>query len=174
MKACDDNITADLVRSILDYCPETGKFIWRVRSDVRKEWNTKHAGKEAGTLDPAGYIRIKIYDQRVMAHRLAWLHYHGEYPAEDIDHINLDRSDNRISNLRAATRSENHRNRRVYSHSKLGIKGVKLIKGKYYAARIGIGSGKMKHIGCYASAEEARAAYLKAQKDYHGEFARTD
>lgn len=173
MKANDDNITAELVRSILDYDPLTGRLVWRVRTDVRKEWNTKHSGKDAGTLDTHGYIRVKIFDQRIMAHRLAWMHYYGERPIEDIDHINLNRSDNRICNLRAATRSENHRNRRVYSHSKTGLKGIKLLKGKYYVARIGIGSGKMKHIGCFATIEEARLAYLEAQKKYHGEFART-
>lgn len=174
MKAKDTNITPDLVRAILDYDPLTGRFIWKVRTDVRKEWNTKHSGKEAGTLDYHGYFRIKILDQRVMAHRLAWMHYYGERPVEQIDHINLNRSDNRIDNLRLATRSENHRNRRVYSHSKTGEKGIKLLKGKYYVARIGIGSGQMKHIGCFATLSEAKAAYAEAQKQYHGKFARTE
>jgi hypothetical protein len=174
MKARDDNISVELIRSILDYDPSTGRLIWRFRNDVPKEWNTKHFGKDAGSLDPHGYIRVKIFDQKVMAHRLAWMHHYGERPAEGIDHVNLNRSDNRICNLRAATRSENHRNRRVYSHSKLGVKGVKLLKGKYYVVRIGVGSGQMKHIGCFSTIEEAKLAYLEAQKIYHGEFARTE
>lgn len=93
-----EKLTADILRSILDYDPETGKFDWR---------NNR---RKAGCLDNFGYHRIQVLGKLYKAHRLAWLHYYGEWPEQDVDHVNGVRSDNRIANLRSATKGQQSQN----------------------------------------------------------------
>lgn len=113
------NLThSDLVR-LLDYNPETGLFTWKA-----KRCGTKH-GSVAGSIDPShGYRRIKIDGHLYLAHRLAWFYVCGEWPAHEIDHIDRARANNRIANLRPATRSENQCNKPRYSNNRTGAKGV--------------------------------------------------
>jgi len=126
--------------ALLDYKPESGLLYWRHRSGVPKEWNTRFAGKQAFTSD--------------------------EEP-EQIDHINGDRSDNRIENLRAVINADNGRNQKLRVSNSSGVMGVGFCKraGKW-RVRITI-NGKDKHLGIYKSYSEAVAARLTAEK-LHG------
>jgi hypothetical protein len=105
---------ADYVRGRLDYDPETGKFTWKarvVRSADDKRWNARYAGEVAGSIKNNGYRRIGIDGKYYGAARLAWLIVHGEWPQNEIDHINRIRTDDRIVNLRDVTPTENNNNR---------------------------------------------------------------
>ena len=131
------------------------------------------AGDQAGAVDARnGYSRIHINGRLYLAHRIAWLYVNGEWPADEIDHIDMNRSNNRISNLREATKGENMRNKRAYSNSKTGVKGVHWHKQhRKYAATINR-DGKAKHIGLFATVKDAAAAYETAAIREHGEFRR--
>jgi hypothetical protein len=104
-----------------------------------------------------------------MAHRLAWLYVHGEWPTGQIDHINGVKSDNRIQNLRPATCAENNRNV-VKSHRSVDLpRGVRR-RGKRYEARIRDGERQV-HLGSFATPEEASQSYQSAASKLHGAFA---
>lgn len=136
-------------------------------------WNTKDKRriKRAGCKKSDGYVYVIFEAKYFLAHRVAWFIVHGSLP-EQIDHENMDRSDNRICNLRAATLVQNTLNRGPQRNNKTGIKGVLLYKqtGKY-TARIRI-NNKIKHLGYFETPEEAGLAYAKAAGELHGEFAR--
>ena len=100
-------LTADRVLELLDYDPETGHFRWRVTKGSKRM-----AGEVAGCLYGKGYWSIGIDRRLYYAHRLAWLYVHGEWPKRVIDHINRDKLDNRIVNLRDVTISENGLNQK--------------------------------------------------------------
>jgi len=163
----NDIITAERLREVLSYDPATGEFIWLVRPSKRYM-----LGSKAGAFR-RGYWGIAINGRAYLAHRLAWLHVTGEWPPEQIDHIDMDRSNNRYSNLRLATRSQNYMNRRAYSNNSLGIKGVCLSKGgKKYRANIYY-RGKQICLGYYHTVKEAAEAHRLGAIKYHGEYARS-
>lgn len=147
------SITADRVRSLLDYNPETGVFHWRGDRGGRK-----FSGKPAGSKCPNGYIEICIEGWRIKAHRLAWLYQHGEFPKHVIDHINGKRDDNRIANLRDVTSAANLQNQSVISENNAtGIRGVSRVRDKY---RVELqANGTRYHVGMFSSLEEAAKAY---------------
>lgn len=170
--ASNEPITSDYVRSILDYDPETGGFRWREREDVSAQWNGKHAGTRAGCVHNNGYIQISLNDRLYNAHRLAWLITTDSWPRQQIDHIDRDRSNNRIANLRQATRSENQHNRGAASNNTSGKKGVVYdARRNHWVARIAV-SGRQVHLGLFANLDDAAAAYADAARRLHGEFAR--
>lgn len=156
------------VSNILSYEPETGLLRWKVdRSRLAK------TGCEAGALHPNGYVYVKIKGKSYRAHRLAWLLNTGSLPPEEIDHINGCRSDNRLVNLRPATRSQNQHNRGVTANNKSGKRGVSLFRqSEKWMASIRI-NGKRIHLGLYCSIEEAAQAYAEASQKYHGDRGRT-
>ncbi len=159
-------LTAEEVRRLLKYEPDTGTFFWRV--DTR---NTS-AGDKAGSQQSRGYWHIKINRRLYMAHRLAWVHVTGEWPDGHVDHINGRRSDNRFANLRIATNNENAWNSRIRSNNACGYKGVHFKKGiKKFVAQIHAG-GRVRHLGVFMTAVEAHAAYVRAAREHFGEFAR--
>jgi len=164
------NIEQARLKECLLYDEMTGRFAWKKRiSNVK-------AGAIAGSLSPGGYWVIRLDNLLFMAHRLAWVYVHGVMPPAEIDHINGVRTDNRLANLRLATRAENGRNGRARK-SKSGLKGAILDKGRLgrlrrpWVARI-TQNGKLLHLGYFATAEEAHAAYMKAARELYGEFAR--
>jgi hypothetical protein len=156
------------LRELLEYDPETGIFTRRVNAGSRGK-----AGDRAGTLDAgSGYRIIRIDGVNHAEHRLAWLYVYGELPIE-VDHKDLDRSNNRIGNLRLCTRPQNCANTFARSSSKIGIKGVSLHrKSGLYAARITV-DGKPTSLGYHRTPELAGAAYAEAAKRIFGDFART-
>jgi hypothetical protein len=159
-------LTQERLKELLSYDPLTGVFLWKVAK--------KHGGcvgDVAGSKNSQGYIVIGADGKHYKAHRLAWLYHYGEIPKE-IDHANLDKSDNRISNLRPATRSQNRSNIRAYKNSASGQKGVSPhgMTGKWQAV-ISIG-GKQNYLGLFERQEDAAAAYSKAAIQLYGSFAR--
>lgn len=160
-------ITAEDVRRVLAYDPETGDFTWR------ETFGRAVRGAKAGNINGRGYVTIKFRKRTHQAHRLAWLYVHGEWPNLEIDHINCDKTDNRLSNLRLATGRENVANTKRRSDNSSGHKGVFWDKQRNrWHARIMI-NGKNKHIGLFRLIEDAAKAYERAAIERHGEFART-
>lgn len=162
-------ISQDYVKAVLHYEPETGIFTWKIVASK----STVKIGDRAGTVATWGYRIIKMLGIAWREHRLAWLYVHGEFPPDEIDHINGDRSDNRLCNLRAATRRENMQNIRT-SYGKSGYTGVgKFRNGEKWFARIKI-DGKYKYLGLFETPELASSAYVAAKRELHpfSKFAR--
>ena len=155
-------ITQNDLINRFSYNTETGHFIWKenARPNV--------AGKRAGRLLHDGYWQIKLYKKGYQAHRLIWLFHYGFMPNNEIDHINGVRSDNRIENLRLATRSENcqnlHRANIDNQTKELGVTFHK--KANKFQAQICI-NGKHKYLGLYKTAKSAHEAYLLAKHELH-------
>lgn len=149
-----------LIREILSYCPETGLLTWS-----KRRCGTK-AGTEAGT-EHKGYKRVKVMGRLFLSHRLAWAIHYGEWPEEEIDHINRIRSDNRIENLRKASRSGNMINRK-YPTGESGTTGVSKHRCGWQATiRI---NKKSVHLGLFKTVEEAAIARTAAEKAIYGIF----
>lgn len=151
---------------MLNYDPDTGVFTWKHNvSNVKK-------GTEAGSITKKGYINIRFSRKQCLAHRLAWLFMTGKWPDGMVDHINTIKTDNRWSNLRLATNSENLLNRGKNSNNMSGFKGVSIERrsGKYVAS-LGV-MGKQKYLGRFSCPKEAHRAYVKAITDASPEFAR--
>jgi HNH endonuclease len=149
-------ITQAWLQERLSYNPETGSFTWKSH---RK---STQIGKTAGAVARNGYRRIKLGQRDRLAHRLAWLYVYGVMPAGDIDHINRNRADNRIENLRLANRSQNGANARLWKSNTSGLRGVRRFHKKWRAT-IGYG-GQLYHLGTFATAEEASNAYRVAAR----------
>lgn len=158
-------LTVGRLRELIDYNPETGSMVWKISTSNRNPVNS-----EVGTLLNTGYRLLTIDGQRYLAHRIAWFYVHGFWPKE-IDHINRDRSDNRMANLRIATRSQNNVNASRRSDNKSGVTGVTWHKGSQkWRATCHI-NGKQVQVGMFDSIEEAAKAYSEAAEKLHGEFA---
>jgi hypothetical protein len=169
------DLTADYVRQLLDYDPDAGLLRWKQTSLRPKTWNTRFAGEVAGCLTKlrSNYSRIelRIDDKLYLAHRIAWLIVTGEWPAQEIDHINGDGADNRWSNLREANHAQNSRNRRIQSNNSSGFIGVRYRPHhKKWEARITINKKTVWRL--YSdTAQEAAAARRVALPQFHGDFA---
>lgn len=160
-------LTHDLVKQRLVYDEITGVFTWRTN------WYKVLAGQIAGVEMPDGYWRISIYRNQVLAHRLAWFYIHGAWPKGEIDHINGNRSDNRIVNLRVATRRQQLMNQKLLKRNKSGYKGVHFVKDvKKWNAQIKI-DGKSTSLGFFDDPKEAHAAYVEAAERAFDKFARS-
>lgn len=159
----------------LNYNKQTGKFTWHereIKSQYDKTWNKKHAGNETGYLRHNGYKVINLNGKEYPCSRLAWYYVYGSWPEHEVDHINGNRADNRLINLRIATRSNNAMNRGIQSNNSSGYKGVWKRKGlNLWTASINV-KGKKHYLGKFKSPEDAHHAYIKKQKELHGEFAR--
>ena len=172
------------VRECLNYDPDTGAFTWRSRprhhfvSDRGEwQWNPKHAGRVAGAKHNGAYGKvywtIRLARVPILAHRLAWLLVHGDPWPHEIDHIDGDPLNNRIANLRLATRSQQSANsRRQAQGTQTGVKGVTPNPSSNgYDARITV-SGKTHYIGHFRTIEDAAEARRKAAIKLHGDFHR--
>jgi hypothetical protein len=157
-------LTQERLKELLHYDPETGVFTNRMSRGRAK------AGAIAGCLTK-GYVRICVDGRLHEAHRLAWCYVNGCWPREQIDHINCVKSDNRIANLREATNTENARNAPGHRNTKSGKKGVYPDGGRWRAM---IYNNNLIHLGCYATIDEAHAAYAAAARIHCGDFARTE
>lgn len=167
-------LTAQRVRQLLDYDPATGEFLW-VRRDETSHyivaWNKKFAGKSAGRQNPRIYREISIDNKLYYAHRLAWLYITGEWPKDQIDHIDCNKTNNRFENLREATCAENSQNSICRKRNTTGMKGVTELSVGKFGAQIAVNKKRI-WLGRFHSAAEAHRAYSEAANRYHGEFAR--
>lgn len=174
----DDIFTQDLLNELLEYEAGTGKLFWKPRSKEHflskghsaehtcHRWNSRYAGKEAfASCNVSGYRQGSIFDRKALGHRVAWLMVNGEKP-EQIDHINGDRSDNRLVNLRSVTHQENGRNQSLASSNTSGRCGVTRDKkwGKWMAfIRV---DGRAMTLGRFVKFEDAVAAREQAETKY--------
>lgn len=157
------DVTRETLLRLFAYDPLTGVFIRMVKG---------HGGHAAGTVagtKTGGYLRISIRGRRYHCHTLAWLAVYNYLPKE-LDHINRDRSDNRIENLRVASRPQNCANRPARIDSGTGIKGVYLVRTGKYVANI-TKDYVSHHLGTFDTVELAALARAAASKSMHGEFA---
>lgn len=152
-------LTPEQVMENLTYNPETGELFWRKTGKGRPP-----LGTPAGVINALGYRTIGLAGKRHYAHRIAWLIHYGWWPSNQIDHINGDRADNRITNLRECSHAENQLNRHAPRPNKHGFKGVDVCpKSGRFRARVVV--RKKKHnLGYFDTAEEAHQAFLKARR----------
>ena len=156
-----NELTAEYLRSILNYDPVSGIFTWKVRTSRRVK-----VGDIAGCPGGGGYLRIKVCSRPHKAHRLAWLYVYGVWPKDQLDHVNRVRTDNRISNLREVSHKQNHQNRSKPSNNTSGHPGVVWNKQRSkWQAQIKHNQ-KSIHLGYFSILEEAIAARKAAEKLY--------
>lgn len=155
-------ITVERARELLAYDPESGIITWKTNHGPRVV-----VGAVAGTRGQ--YIRIKIDGSYYMAHRLAWLITHGTWPTEQIDHRDEDKFNNRLSNLRLSSDTQNKQNVSVpYASNTIGVQGVSYHKQhQKFHAQIQVNKRKI-HLGYFDTPEAASQAYLQAKRTHHG------
>jgi|KBSSwiStaDraftv2_1062776.scaffolds.fasta_scaffold633658_2 hypothetical protein len=164
----EDELDQDRLWEVLRYEPDTGKFFWLKRPGGGAR--TDLVGKQAGCVNDKNYRVIMIDSKEYAAHRLAWLYVYGDWPANQIDHINRNRTDNRIVNLREATGPQNCANAKARS-SRSGLKGAHWNKryGGKWSATIHR-NGRAQWLGYFSTAKKAHTAYCKAAKGVDKEF----
>jgi hypothetical protein len=160
-------LSYDRLRELLAFDPDTGHFTWRVKAS-----NVVRVGDRAGCRMTSGRWQIRIDRKNYYASRLAFLYMTGEWPREYVDHINCDHTDNRWTNLREATPTQNVANRRRNSKCISGYKGVKWSKlGRCWEASIKA-YGRYYYLGQFDDPAEAHATYVSAAREHFGEYAR--
>lgn len=155
-------ITHEKVKTLFEYDKETGCLIWKklaVKNQVKE-------GSAAGYLTDRGYIRVDIEGAQYYIHRIIWLFVYGEFPSGHIDHINHNRADNRISNMRDVCRIINGQNRSKGKNNISGVCGVGWHKQKQqWQARITINK-KLVHLGSFNKFDDAVAVRKNAEIKY--------
>ena len=164
-KAGREPLTAERLRELFHYDPDTGLFTWR--NDAGR-WGRIKAGSVAGGKSKHGYVVMNIDRRHYMAHRLAVLYVTGEWPAGDVDHKYGVKHDNRWSEVRPATRGQNQQNeRRARASNKCGLLGVCMDTSRgHWKAQIML-EGRQKFLGYFDTPELAHAAYLDAKARLH-------
>ena len=157
-------LTAGRLRELLHYDPSTGAFTRRVSTAPNAR-----AGDRAGYPDGAGYAQMHLDNRQYRSHRLAWLYVYGEWPKDQLDHIDRDRSNNRIANLREVDNLQNGQNRSVSIRNKSGYSGVSWYKRDSKWKVTLRASGLDIFIGYFADIEEAIAARKDAELKYHAD-----
>lgn len=166
------------IDDIIEYSCSDGYLYWKERplsmfssKGSCKSWNSRQSGEIAlSKIDKDGYRGLTVFGRSFMQHRIVWMmHNDGSCP-EFLDHINGNKSDNRIENLRPATKVDNGWNRGKNKNNTSGYKGVCFMKRKgVYRASVYFG-GRAIHAGFHSTAEEAHLAYCKKLKEVAGEF----
>ena len=162
----DNFPTFSRFHELLRYEPETGKLFWKVVTSNRAK-----VGSEAGSISKSGYRTLMVDGYRFLSHRVIFLMQNGAWPVQCIDHMDGDRLNNRISNLRECSIQTNNENKQsLVSKNSTGATGV-YPAGKRFTAKIGIG-GRSKHIGNFDTIAEAQKAYFDAKAKFHKGFVR--
>ena len=170
----------ELLRKLLRYDPETGLFTWRERAasifqatahsreQNAEKWNRRFAGKPALTSDMGrGYLGGSIFGKTVRANRVAWALSFGEWPQHEIDHLDADRGNNRLANLRDVSHAVNCKNKRKAKNNTSGHTGVLWRKdAKKWLAFIGTGDGRQKRIGLFICKDDAIRARQAAEAEF--------
>lgn len=170
-----------IVANRVHYDSDSGLMTWKQKHGIGRDvirWNAQFAGKQCGSVTNRGYMSITVaagkQHFRISVHRLAWLIVYGELPKTQIDHINRNRSDNRISNLRLSDPSANMRNRSKNKNNTSGVTGVSWNESrKIWESRVGA-CGKIKHLGYFKNFNDAVTSVkrFRAANDFsenHGE-----
>lgn len=165
---------ASRLSKLVYYNPETGDFIWKKREgqDVgSKVFNSTWAGKRAGKVEKDGYVRISLKvsgrSHWIRAHRLAWYMVYGALPVNEVDHVNQQKGDNKIANLRDVTRTQNMRNRPMLGRNTSGVNGVCWSKSARKWQSYGQDGGKFKVLGTFHDIEKA-SSVANAFRMSHG------
>lgn len=149
-----------MISEVLEYCKENGVLRWKEKR------GRVNIGDIAGCVKNDGYRWLRVGQKTYSAHRIAWFLSFGDWPKNEIDHINGDKDDNRISNLRDVDKSTNMQNcRKPNTINSLGILGVSR-RGSRFRATIRHG-GKSIHIGYFNTADAAHHAYIKSKRNLH-------
>lgn len=163
----------ELLRKLLRYEPETGKLFWRARpremftrANDHHSWNRRFANQPAFTTKSKGYLCGRVLYSKFKAHRIAWAIHHGQDPDDQIDHINGDRSDNRIVNLRVVTQEGNARNARRQSRNQSGVTGVCWSGRESKWAAYIRADGEKKWLGYFVSLTSAIESRKRAERKY--------
>jgi len=160
------NVTQDRLKELVHYDPASGIF-----TRIKDAGPNAKAGVVVGCKNSKGYLQVVIDGKHYKLHRLAFLYMTGEFPDHEVDHINRECSDNRWSNLRVATKSQNLRNVGPHKTNKSGYKGVSWKKDvSKWIAQIRA-NGKVRYLGMFDDPKEAHAAYVEAAKKYSGDYA---
>ncbi|QDX29533.1 HNH endonuclease [Dickeya poaceiphila] len=149
---------------LINYDESTGIFTWNVdrTGGVKK-------GDEAGYINNLGYRMIKLFGELHLAHRLAWFYKHKYWPS-NLDHLDRNKDNNSLNNLRECSKSENQMNRAVPSNNTSGVKGVVWNKRtSKWQAQAGL-NGKRYYLGLFNELSDAKNAYISFCKENHGEF----
>lgn len=156
----------DELLNSLSYEPETGVFTWKVRPNPR---GSQKPGDAAGCVDKrCGYVLIRLFGRLHLAHRLAWYYVTGQWPAQQIDHRDGNKSNNAYTNLRDVSNSLNQQNlRAAKKSSRSGLLGVSPTENGRYRAYITPRNAPRKALGTFDTATEAHAAYLSAKRQLH-------
>lgn len=163
---CLAPITVARLHERLSYDPATGILTWKACSNPRLE------GCAAGSMSRRGYMKLSCDGRFMSAHRVAWALFHGTWPELGIDHINRNKSDNRICNLRLATPTQNNANRGTSRNNSHGAKGVTRLPSGSWQAQIQV-QGKNHYLGAFRDKMAAKAAYAAAAQRFFGDFAST-
>lgn len=160
--------SVEYLKSVLHYDPATGVFTWLARTSYKSRIII---GSIAGSIHKyKGCRNIWILMRGYRAANLAWFYMTGEWPGKEVDHSNMNNSDDRWLNLRLATRSQNVRNRRIPKNNKSGYRGVYQTPYGKWMAQIVVDK-RNHYLGTYDSMEAASTAYNNARTMYFGEFA---
>jgi hypothetical protein len=167
-------LTVERLKELLSYDPQTGVFVWLV-SPANNTSAGAIAGSKGRSATPRhrdGYVKITMFGRPYKAHRLAWLYMTGEWPSAMIDHKDGDGLNNKWSNLRLATQSQNNANSVLYRNNSSGRRGVYWCnREKKWIAQITV-DYRRKHLGYFDDIEVADAAYRDAAQTFYGEYAR--
>jgi hypothetical protein len=174
----------DTLRQLFRFDVETGKLYWRERTPsmfnkniadsnlVCARWNTKNANKECGCVIKTGYVAVRINDKKFYAHKIIWALFKSGVYGNELDHINGNRQDNRIANLREVTRAQNNWNASNRKDNKSGVRGVSFnIRDGIWTSCITVNKKRI-DLGRHKSFEKAVAARQRAEIEYYGEYAR--
>lgn len=157
-------LTHERAREIFDYDPVTGLLTSKIRRGSKIA-----PGQAIGSRQSQGYLQMTVDEEKFLVHRVIWFWVTGEWP-DEIDHKNLEKTDNRFDNLRAAGRSANNQNTRAHKDNASGLKGVSRKRDRW-RARIRI-DGREVSLGAFSTKDAAAAAYAAAARQHFGEFAR--
>lgn len=162
-------LTAEYLRSVWRYDPETGYVTW-----AKKTGKKVAVGARVGAPHCAGYLQTSQQGEVHLLHRLIWLYVHGSLPVTHIDHVNGDRTDNRLANLRLADPSQNTANQKQRADNTSGVRGVSWSSRRNaWIAQIRW-RGRPRYLGQYASLKAASDAYRSAAAEMFGEFVRQE
>ena len=157
-------MTPEKLRELVSYDPSTGSLTWKDRVGDGK-FNSRLSGKPAFAQPSKGYLTGRMLGGNYKAHRVAWAIYHGEWPSSQLDHINGNRADNRISNLRLVSHAENAKNQRPKTSNKSGEPCVSwYARDRKWWVKITV-DGRQKHIGYFDKIEDAVLARNAAWKE---------